>query len=168
MRLPSFAHALAVSQLAAVAAALLVTLPCAAQVAGKLPPPSRTVFKCEVGGKVVYSDEPCLGARRIDVEPTRGMDSLSGKARAGQDVRSERFNEQLAGALQPLTGETPEQFEVRRRRVYLQPDAQRECRSLDTEVARLERDERGAPAATRADTQRKLLASRKRQRELRC
>ncbi len=39
-----------------------------------LPPASRTVYKCEVNGKAVYSDSPCLGARRVDVTPKRGLD----------------------------------------------------------------------------------------------
>jgi hypothetical protein len=49
--------------------------------AQSLPAPSRTVYKCEVGGKVTYSDSPCLGATRIDVEPTRGVSKLSGSQR---------------------------------------------------------------------------------------
>ena len=44
----------------------------------KLPPTSRTVYKCQEGAKTVYSDEPCLGAQRINVEPTRGLDKSSG------------------------------------------------------------------------------------------
>ena len=35
--------------------------------AQSLPAPSRTVFKCEEGGRIVYSDSPCLGAKKIDV-----------------------------------------------------------------------------------------------------
>ena len=152
----------------AIAAGALLSGPVSAQVSGKLPAPSRTVFKCEAGGKVVYSDEPCLGAKRIDVEPTRGMDTSSGKSRTGRDVSNERFNEQFADALKPLTGETREQFESRRHRVYLEPAAQHECRQLDANVAALESDERATPPADRAKVQAKLLESRKRQREIRC
>lgn len=54
--------------------------------AQSLPPPSRTVFKCEEAGKVVYSDSPCLGARQIDVEPTRGVNQITGKRLTGPDV----------------------------------------------------------------------------------
>jgi len=36
-----------------------------------LPPSSRTDFRSEVDGKVTYSDSPCLGARKVEVEPTR-------------------------------------------------------------------------------------------------
>lgn len=38
--------------------------------AQNLPPPSRTVFRCDLDGKVTYSDSPCLGACTIEVEPT--------------------------------------------------------------------------------------------------
>lgn len=57
--------------------------------AQSLQPPSRTVFKCNQGGKTVYSDAPCLGAQRIEVEPTRGVSKLSGKERIGNDVQQE-------------------------------------------------------------------------------
>lgn len=72
--------------------------------AQSLPQPSRTVFRCEVEGKVTYSDSPCLGARRIQIEPTRGVSKLSGSERIGNDVRVERHREIMAEALQPLTG----------------------------------------------------------------
>jgi hypothetical protein len=52
----------------------------------KLPAPSRTAFKCEVAGKVVYSDSPCLGAQKIDVEPTRGLNKSTGRKLIGYDV----------------------------------------------------------------------------------
>lgn len=57
----------------------------AAQVAAQsttLPAPSRTVYKCSVGGKVAYSDEPCVGAQRVNVEPTRGMNKSTGHEKA--------------------------------------------------------------------------------------
>ena len=63
--------------------------------AQRLSPPSRTVFKCEVDGKVTYSDEACLGAKCLDVEPTRGLNKSSGQERVGADVRKERRNEQI-------------------------------------------------------------------------
>ncbi|MEK8086891.1 hypothetical protein WNB94_10760 [Aquabacterium sp. A3] len=44
-------------------------------IATSLPPPSRTVYKCEVGGKVHYADSPCVGAQKVDVTPTRGMNA---------------------------------------------------------------------------------------------
>ena len=76
-----------------------------------LPAPSRTVFKCVVAGKTVYSDEPCPAAVRIEVQPTRGL----GKS-AGTDVKNERTRESVASALKPLNGMTHQKFKVRRRR----------------------------------------------------
>ena len=58
--------------------------------AQKLSPVSRTVFKCQVAGKTVYSDSPCLGAKQIDVEPTRGLNQTSGRVRVGADVAREQ------------------------------------------------------------------------------
>ena len=130
---------------------------------GSLPAPSRTVFKCVVAGKTVYSDEPCSAAVRIDVQPTRGM----GKT-AGTDVQNERMAEMTAGALKPLTGMTPQQYEVHRRRVYLSAAAKSECATLDEDLSHLENRERLEPVETRSAVQRELLVARKRYRELRC
>jgi hypothetical protein len=108
-----------------------------------LPPASRTDYKCEVNGKVVYSDSPCLGARRVDVTPTRGLDRSTGQARTGSDVRDERLNEQMAEALRPLLNETPEERALRHRRSKLSPEARAQCRSLDARI----RDRRGRRAS---------------------
>jgi hypothetical protein len=42
-----------------------------------------------------FSDEPCVGARRIDVEPTRGFDKITGRERIGRDVEREKRPEAL-------------------------------------------------------------------------
>jgi hypothetical protein len=80
----------------------LMLLGSAAVDAQKLPSPSREVFRCEVDGKVAYSDAPCLGAQKVNVEPTRGLDASSGQRRIGADVRREQVNEAFADALRPL------------------------------------------------------------------
>lgn len=54
--------------------------------AQSLPPPAKTVFKCEENGRVVYSDSPCLGAKTVDVEPPRGVSRLSGHERVNAQV----------------------------------------------------------------------------------
>ena len=35
--------------------------------------PSRSVYKCNGNGIPIYSDAPCLGAERLEIEPTRGV-----------------------------------------------------------------------------------------------
>jgi len=104
-----------------------------------LPASSRTVFRCEEGGKIVYSDSPCLGAKAINVEPTRGVSKLSGRERVGNDVQREVLQEHVAEALRPLSGMNPKQFEVYGRRLKLTPEAQGECRHLDRQIPSLER-----------------------------
>jgi hypothetical protein len=88
-----------------------------------LPLPSRTVFRCDVAGKVVYSDSPCLGARKVDVEPTRGADKSTGKERVGSDVRREQQREGLANAVKPITGMNAKQFDVATNRTKLTAEA---------------------------------------------
>ena len=74
-----------------------------------LPPTSRTVYKCNEKGKTVYSDAPCLGATKVDVEPTRGFNKDTGREIIGTDVRREQHRELMADAFKPLTGLTAEQ-----------------------------------------------------------
>lgn len=151
----------------ALGSALLATLTGMAT-AQSLPAPSRTVFKCEEAGKVVYSDSPCLGAKRVDVEPTRGLDQMSGKKQVGQDVRREQRQEVMAQALKPLTNETAEQYKQRVRRSKLSPSAQATCQRLDRQVARAEAQEKAATPANLAAVQDRLLRLRLEQRDLKC
>lgn len=147
----------------------LISLSAASQMSPPpLPPPSRTIFKCDEGSKTVYSDSPCLGAQRIDVEPTRGVSKLSGKERIGHDVQREQFKEQLSDALKPLSGMDRRQYATFERRSKLNPDAQQECRRLDTHIPPLERQELQVSGSELAAVQQRLFALRKRYRELGC
>lgn len=134
----------------------------------QLPATSRTVYKCEVKGEVSYSDEPCIGAQRIDVEPTRGLNKLSGTERVGADVRREQHREALAEAVRPITGMDSKQFDQAGRRTRLAPEAQRACTALDREIPALEQREDRTVGDDRVAVQKQLFASRKRFRELRC
>lgn len=149
----------------ALTALLLVSIHASAQ---SLPPPTKTVFRCEEGGKVVYSDAPCLGAKKVDVEPTRGVSKLSGKERISNAVQHERQREQIAEAVRPLTGMNPQQFDTFGRRQNLSAATQRECLRLDEQVMAAERDEHGAKGPVLADIQARLFGLRKRFRELGC
>lgn len=146
----------------------LATSICSWTAAQSLPKPGRTVFKCEADGKVVYSDEPCLGAQRVDVQPTRGLDKSTGTERVGTDVRREQHDEAMAKALKPLLNETPEQYALRHRRAGLDPAAQARCRRLDKLVPMAEWREKRAAAGDRGAEQAQLLALRREQRDLRC
>ena len=37
---------------------------------------AEAVYKCTDNGKVSYSNEPCLGAQRVDTMATRGLDKI--------------------------------------------------------------------------------------------
>ncbi|WP_147383844.1 hypothetical protein [Noviherbaspirillum sedimenti] len=136
--------------------------------AQSLPVPSRTVFKCEINGKVVYSDSPCLGAQRLDIQPTRGVDKSTGNERIGKDVRQERSDEQMAKAWEPIFAETPEQRAKRHRRAALKPEARTQCSRLDQEIALAEQAERSVTKAMLSDVQSDLMRLRRQYRESRC
>lgn len=136
--------------------------------AQKLPPPSRTLYKCEVDGKVTYSDNPCVGAQKIDVEPTRGVSKLSGKERIGKDVSREHQQEALAEAVRPITGKDAKQLEVFGRRLKLSEQARRHCAELDASIPLAEREEQTATKANLQAAQERLFAQRDRYRKLGC
>ena len=133
-----------------------------------LPPPSRTVYKCIVNKKSVYTDEPCIGAEKVDVEPTRGLNKSTGRELTGKDVSRERNNEFIAESLKPLTGLNAQQFEVAKHRTKLSAEAKSECASLDRIVAQQESEDRVANGDAKTNIQRNLFTSRKRYRELGC
>lgn len=133
-----------------------------------LPPASRTVFRCEVNGRVHYSDAPCLGAKKIEVEPTRGLDRSAGARKVGPDVQRERRHEEFAQAFQPVTGMNAKQLDLASRRMKLSPEAQRACRQLDLDIARLEAAEPLAAPEQVPGLQGDLYARRSSFRQLRC
>jgi hypothetical protein len=133
-----------------------------------LPAPSRTAFKCVVGKSTIYSDAPCVGAARVDLQPTRGLDKSSGREIVGADVRRERNREQIAEAIRPLTGKSNQEFETYGRRMSLPASAKSECASLDASIPHEEAEERKAGDAERTAKQQKLFALRSRYRQLAC
>lgn len=141
-----------------------------------LPPASRTVFKCEVDGKISYSDAPCPGAQRLEVQPTRGLNKSTGTERVGTDVQRERFHEAFAEGIKPVTGMTPEQLTKAGQRAQLTLETQRECSQLDRGLPVAEKEEAALlrqPRSAARDTglkqvQTRLLQQRQRARELRC
>jgi hypothetical protein len=134
----------------------------------KLPPTSRTVFKCVEGGKTFYSDAPCLGAEKINVEPTRGMNKSTGREIVGADVNRERTREAVADAIKPLTGMTAKQLDASGRRMRLSSSDQQSCKNLDIEIPRLEAEEKVADQQTKLPIQRQLLGVRQKYRNLGC
>lgn len=136
--------------------------------AQKLPPASRTVFKCQKAGKTVYSDAPCLGAQVIDVEPTRGLNKSSGRVQIGADVQHEQHREMIAEALRPLSGLDAKQLAVQGRRNKLGLEDQKECRHLDGDMSAAQQDEKNATQADLKDVQMKLYQLRKHFQALGC
>lgn len=133
-----------------------------------LPPTGRIVYKCWVDKKAVYSDDPCLGAQRIDIEPTRGFSKSTGRESVGADVARENFRDQKAQIWNPLVNLTPNQWAVLERRHRLPPEDILECGRLEAAIVQLEAAERVEPAAGRPAVQQQLHLLRKRDRALRC
>lgn len=129
-------------------------------VAQPMPPASRTVYRCEVEGRVVYTDTPCLAARKVDVEPTRGLDASSGRTRVGADVRLEQQRERTAEQFKPLTGMDAPALDRETRRLRLSPQDRRACRELDRDIPAAEDAERRAEPQALPAAQRRLYQLR--------
>ena len=151
------------------ASLFLIVLAVSAQAcAQNLPPPKREIFRCEDGEKIVYSDSPCLGAKRVDVLPTRGVNKTTGTERTGTDVRSEGYNETMANVLYPILGETAAQREARHRRVNLSQAGKSACSKLDDTTPAAEKRERTATGAQLQTIQIQLFQLRKEYKNLGC
>lgn len=147
----------------------LGALAAAPAVAQTLPPASRTVYKCQEQGKTHYSDAPCVGAQKIDVEPTRGLNQFSGRERIGADVQRERTREAWAEGIRPVTGMDTRQLDRFGRRQRLTPQQQQLCRRLDEALPAAERAERAAVGTAQLkDAQQDVYRLRKAWRDNRC
>lgn len=133
-----------------------------------LPPASRSVFKCEENGKVVYSDQPCLGAERLTIQPTRGMNKATGKERIGSDVAREHRHETFVEAVKPLTGMDQGQFDKASRRTKLDSRAKAKCKALDAEIGRLESQRKVLAPSERQQNNSQLLDARTQYRNIGC
>jgi hypothetical protein len=129
---------------------------------------AQTVYKCKSNGSVVYSHEPCLGAQIVDTTPTQGLDKSSGTSRKGADVQRSETNKAMAKALEPILGETAEQYELRHKRFKLPPKDRVECATLDTRLPAQEPAARNADKGEAAKAEAALFEARKRYRELGC
>lgn len=133
-----------------------------------IPAPSRTVFKCEIEGKVVYSDSPCIGAKRVDIQPSRGLNKTTGSERVGADIRREHHNEQMAEALRPILGENAEQRSQRHHRAGLKPEIRTRCAQSGQEISAAEKAEIKSTKENLSSVQSNLYQLRKEYRDLRC
>lgn len=105
---------------------VLIALACGAA----WPAAAQAVYKCGSGSAVKYADRPCPG-RIVDTADA----PVPAKAHPRHaDVRRMKENRILARAMRRKPGESPQQFEVRRRRARLLAADRAECARLDTRM----------------------------------
>jgi flagellum-specific peptidoglycan hydrolase FlgJ len=49
--------------------------------------PAFALYKCEAGGKVTYSDEPCPGGKVLDIDRTPPIDAAKANKQAAQEKK---------------------------------------------------------------------------------
>lgn len=136
--------------------------------AQSLPKPAAVVYRCQIDGKTVYSDDPCPGAKVVKVTPNSGVDRLSGKSVVGQDIRQERFRQQIGEAVEPITGMSSDRFSVEVRRVKLSPEQKRTCNQLDEQMPVMVKQEAISSGQELQVIQNELYKARVRYRGLGC
>jgi hypothetical protein len=129
---------------------------------------AQVVYKCKSSGSVVYSNEPCLGAKVVDTTPTQGLDKSSGRSVKGADVSRSETRKAFADAIKPLTGMDAAQLDQAGKRQKLETKGQRECAVLDRQLPAQVRDARASDKTVAARAEIVLFESRKRFRELGC
>lgn len=129
---------------------------------------AQAVYRCESGGKVSYSNEPCIGATVVDTTPTQGLDKSSGVSRKGRDVRREESSKAFNDAVRPLTGLSHEEAKIQQRRYKLPANVKLECQWLDVRLPAQEAAVKNADAQNREKAEAQLFLSRSRFRNLGC
>lgn len=128
----------------------------------------QQVYRCESGGKVSYTHEPCLNAQAVDTTATQGLNSMTGQRKPSADVRRNENQRAHAEVLYPLTRMSPETYAREARRHKLLPEDRVQCSTLDLRLPGLETSARTATATRKAQSDGALLEARQRYYELRC
>jgi len=128
----------------------------------------QAVYKCDQGGKIGYSHEPCVGAKVIDATPTQGVNKMTGTVRKGADVQRDEYHQQLDSAFRPLTGMSHQQMDVERRRYKLPPADKLQCKVLDMQIPSLERQAASATGQVKTSADAELYKARREFYWLKC
>ena len=136
-------------------------------------PASRSAYKCKIDGKTVYSDEPCLGAQKIDIEPSKSANattrsSASSNARRQQPRPEPQAEASAQGDHATAADAETKPAQVLSGRARLSSASQRECRDLESSITVLEREEKEASKSELPRVQGQLFTKRKRFVDLGC
>lgn len=131
------------------------------------------VYRCEQGGKVTYTDEPCMHAKEVDVTPTEGMNRWTGKEKVSRELRNKQHREirekGMGKALRPLTGQSDEQWQESLRYQRRPAETRDECRRLERALGPLKEGAASArPGQEKQRAETALYGTRKRFKDLKC
>jgi hypothetical protein len=129
-----------------------------------LPAGAQQVYKCGPRNAPVYTEKPCAG-RMISTEQAPVPGKLNPK---DLDLRKLEENRVMAMSLRRRAGESPEEFETRRRRTRLLAQDRAECARLDTRMPVETASLTNPDPAEVQKAEVALRESRKRFGELRC
>lgn len=127
-----------------------------------------TVYRCETGGKVNYSDAPCVGGKVVEVTPTQGADKMTGRSLKGNDVRHEESRAVFDTITRPIHGLSHAEMDVLRRRQKLSSADQGQCTFLDRQVPALEAQAAKTVGSAKGRAEVELYQARSRVFNLKC
>lgn len=129
---------------------------------------TEKVYRCENNGRIEYTEQPCLGAKEIDVTPTKGLETHKGANIRSPALQRERFREHLIEGIQPATGMDLKEFNKFERRQKLPPSAKSTCALLDKRLPSLDQARTRAEQKNKADAEAELFKARMQYKDLKC
>jgi len=72
-------------------------------------PENAPTYKCVTGGKVTYTDAPCVGGKLVDTTPTQGFGRMSSPSPKGTGTRKSRRHKPAAEVSNPFFDQVEEE-----------------------------------------------------------
>ena len=129
---------------------------------------AQQVYRCEVNGKVSYSNEPCQGAKLVKTPPAQSSDKTPAQHQKDMDTLKAELERNTATKTRALAAKAPEDPEVAKRRENLTPLAKHSCSLLDQSLPQLRENAAHGTPESKEKAGIQLYKARKAFQDLRC
>lgn len=129
---------------------------------------AQQVYRCEVNGKVSYSNEPCQGAKLVKNPPAQSSDRTPAQHQKDIDTLKAELERNNATKTRALAAKAPEDPEVAKRRENLTPLAKHSCSLLDQSLPQLRENAAHGTPENKEKAEVQLYKARKAFQDLRC
>ena len=129
---------------------------------------AQQVYRCEVNGKVSYSNEPCQDAKLVKTPPAQSSDKTPAQHQKDMDALKAELERNNATKTRALAAKAPEDPEVAKRRENLTPLAKHSCSLLDQSLPQLRENAAHGTPENKEKAEVQLYKARKAFQDLRC